>query len=72
MKKILFVFFFFLAALGQLRHAGSFPCGASSSLRRAGFSLVVVCGFSLSSCGAQAPGHAGSLVEGHKLSSCGA
>ena len=44
-----------------------------------GFSLVVACGFSLSSCGAQAPEHVGSvvcdiqaLVEVQKLSSCGA
>ena len=35
-----------------------------SSLRHAGFSLVVACGFSLSSCGAQAPGHVGSVVCG--------
>ena len=28
----------------------------------AGFSLVVTCGFSLSSCGAQAPGCVGSVV----------
>ena len=43
-----------------------------------GFLLVVVCGFFLSSCGAQAPGHVGSVVcsmqalaEACKLSSCG-
>ena len=48
-------------------------------LGHAGFSLVVVCGFSLSSCGARVPErmgsslrHAGSLVEARKLSSCGA
>ena len=35
------------------------------SLRRVGFSLVVVCRyfFSLSSCGPQGPGHVGSLNE---------
>ena len=46
---------------------------------RAGFSLVVACGFSLFSCGAWAPErvgsvvlrHAGSLVEARELSSCG-
>ena len=43
----------------------------------AGFSLVVACRFSLSSCGAHAPGCAGSvvcgtqaLVEAGELSSC--
>ena len=48
------------------------------SLRRVGFSLVVACGFSLSSCGAQAPGHVGSvvrgvwaLVEARELRNCG-
>ena len=34
------------------------------SLRHLGFSLVVVCGFSLSSCGTQAPEHMGSVVCG--------
>ena len=37
-----------------------------------GFSLVVVCGFSLSSCGAQAPGRVGSVVVAHRLSCPGA
>ena len=37
---------------------------AGSSLQHTGFSLVVACGFSLSSCGAQAPGHMGSVVCG--------
>ena len=45
-----------------------FCCGAGSSLRGAGFSLVVVCGFSLSSCGAWAPEHVGSVVVAHGLS----
>ena len=43
-----------------------------------GFLLVVVCGFFLSSCGAQAPGHVDSVVcgmraltEACELSSCG-
>ena len=35
-----------------------------SSLWRVGFSLVVACRFSLSSCGARAPGHMGSVVCG--------
>ena len=43
---------------------------AGSSLRRAGFSLVVVCGL-LSSCGAWAPGHVGSVVAARRLSSYG-
>ena len=49
-----------------------------SSLWCAGFSLVAACGFSLSSCGAQAPGRVGSvvcgmwaIVEACELSSCG-
>ena len=57
-----------------------------SRLRCAGFSLVVACGFSLSSCGAQGPEcmgsvvsstwalslrHTGSLVEARELNSCG-
>ena len=53
----------------SLRCAGSFRCGVGSllwhagfSLVVAGFSLVVVWGFSLSSGGAWAPGHVGSVV----------
>ena len=38
------------------------------SLWRTGFSLVVVCSFSLSSCGVWAPGHVGSVVVAHGLS----
>ena len=41
----------------SLQHAGS-------SLRHAGFSPVVACRFSLSSCGARAPGYVGSVVCG--------
>ena len=71
---ILFIYFIYILA------ASGLSCGTwDLSLRRAGFSLVVACGFSLSSCGAQAPGyvgsvlqHTGSLIEVHKLSSCGA
>ena len=55
--KIYFLFiylFYMFGCVGSLlRHAGS-------SLQRTGFSLVVVCAFSLSSCGTQPPGHAGS------------
>ena len=47
-------------------------------LRRTGFSLVVACGFSLSSCGARVPEHVGSVVcgtgalaEACRLGSCG-
>ena len=41
-------------------------CGTGASLQfwRLGFCLVVVCGFSLSSCGAWAPEHVGSVVCG--------
>ena len=46
----------------SLRRAGVFRCSAGSLLQRAGFSLVVACGFSLSSCGTWAPGHVGSVV----------
>ena len=53
-KKYLFIY---LAASGL-------SCGAGSSLRCAVFSLVVACGFSLSSCGARAPGHVGFVVCG--------
>ena len=36
-------------------------------LWRVGFSLVVVCGFSLSSCDTWVPGHVGSVVVAHRL-----
>ena len=39
------------------------------SLGPAGFSLVVVCVFSLSSCGMQAPGSVGSVVVARGLQS---
>ena len=39
-------------------------CGTGSLLWRTGFSLVVACGFSLSSCGARAPERVGSVVCG--------
>ena len=39
-----------------------------SSLQHVGISLVVACGFSLSSCGVQALGHVGSVVVAHRLS----
>ena len=61
-----------------------FPAsGLSCSMRhlllwRVGFSLVVACRFSLSSCGTQVPQHVGSvvcstraLVGAHELRSCG-
>ena len=46
----------------------SFIVPVRSSLRREGFSLVVAHGFSLSSCGAWAPGCVGSVVVVHGLS----
>ena len=55
------IFFFFLIFVWFLLHQvlvvarGIFRCGA-------GFSLVVACGFSLSSCGAWAPECVGSVV----------
>ena len=69
-------FFFFLAVLGlscgmqDLRWGMrdlSLRC-VGSSLQHSGFSLVVVCGFSLSSCSTQAPGLVGSVVVAHGLS----
>ena len=63
---------FFGCIRSQLRHVGSFVvawafhCGTRVSLQlwHVGFSLVVVCRFSLSSCGTWAPGHVGSVVCG--------
>ena len=46
-----------------------FRCHVGSSLQHAGFSLVVACGFSLSSCGVQAPGCVGSVVVAHEFQS---
>ena len=65
----LFIYLFFwlcrvlVAAWGIFIETwGIFCCGAPSLLQCSDFSLVVVCGFSLSSCGAWAPGHVGSVV----------
>ena len=52
-----------------LQCAGSTLRHAGSSLRHAGFSLVVVCRFSLSSCGTEAPEHVGSVVVARGLCS---
>ena len=49
-----------------------FCCSMSSLLWHTGFSLVVACGFSLSSCGMWAPGHVGSVVVVGKVQSAGA
>ena len=64
----IFILFYFFKFFGCI----------TSSLQCTGFSLVVVCGFSLSSCATQAPErmgsslqHVGSLVEACELSSCG-
>ena len=56
----LFIYLFILAALG-LSCTWAVHCDVWASLC-AGFSLVVVCRFSLSSCGAWAPEHVGSVV----------
>ena len=74
LKKIYFYFlvFLFSAASGLSYGMQDLPWGmwdislwhAGSLLRCTGFSLVVACGFSLSSCGVQAPGHVGSVVCG--------
>ena len=65
----IFIFFYFFWLRWVLVAAyGMFHCGAGSSLWRMGFSLVVACGFSLSSCGAWAPGCMGSVVAAHGLS----
>ena len=55
--------FVFLAALDLSWGMRDLWC-ARSSLWRTGFSLVVACGFSLSSCGAWAPECVGSVVCG--------
>ena len=72
---VVFVWFLFI-----LKYLFIYLFGCVGSLLwRAGFSLVVACGFSLSSCGAGCRAHRvcslwhmGSLVEAHELSSCGA
>ena len=55
-----YYFLIFGCVRSSLWHAGSFLL----LLRRVGFSLVVVCGFSLSSCGAWAPEYVDSVVCG--------
>ena len=64
MLKFFLIFFFFFGCVGSwLRHAGSFSLWCMGSfLRCVGFSLVVVCEFSLSSCGVWAPECMGSVV----------
>ena len=72
LKKYLFILFIYfwlrqiLVAAGGIfvEARGILRCGASSSLRHAGFSLVVVRGFSPSSCDVWAPGRVGSVVCG--------
>ena len=65
---ILFIYLiYFFGCVGSLVEAcgvfieacGIFHCGVGSSLWHAGFSLVVACRFSLSSCGTRAPGRMG-------------
>ena len=66
-------YFFFFSSLFVWLHPvlvaahGIFHCSAGSSLWCTGFSLVVACRFSLSSCGTQVPGHVGSVVCGTQL-----
>ena len=55
----------------SLRHAGSFVTACCLFIEALGLqSLVVARGFSLSSCGARAPGRMGSVVEALEISSC--
>ena len=71
-KRFIYLFNLFLAASGLSCGTRDLRWGmqdlllwrAGSSLWCAGFSLIVTCGFSLSSCGSQAPGHVGSVVCG--------
>ena len=60
--EIVFFFIFYLF-IYFISFSFSFGC-VGSSLQHAGFSLVVACGFSLSSCLMQAPERVGSVVCG--------
>ena len=63
----LFIFFWLCWVLAAahgifVEACGIFRCSTGSSLWGTAFSLVVACGFSLSSCGTQAPGRVVSVV----------
>ena len=59
----IYLFILFLAVLGLSCGMQDLCCGTRDLLLQcAGFSLVVACGFSLSSCGAWAPEHVDSVV----------
>ena len=60
---IYFLFFFWLHRVFVAAH-GIFHCRVRAFRCGMGFSLVVECGFSLSSCGLQAQEHLGSVVCG--------
>ena len=63
--KTYFIIYLFFGCVGsQLQHTGSSLMHAGSSLQYTGFSLVVVWGFSLSTCGMQSPGRMDSVVCG--------
>ena len=62
LNGVFFLFVSFGCIRSQLWHAGCLLRHVDSSLQCVGFSLVVVCRFSLSSCGLRAPGHVGSVV----------
>ena len=80
--SFLFYFFIYLAASGLSCGTQDLSLQCTGSLlEREGFSLVVACGFSLSSCGTWRTGsracglrslwHAGSFVEAREVNSCG-
>ena len=66
----IYLFYLFLAVSGLSCGTWDLSCGTwdlsswrvGSSLQHAGFSLVVACEFSHSSCGTRAPEHVGSVV----------
>ena len=59
----IFIYFLLLAVSGLSCDTQDLCCGMPDLLlQHVGFSLVVACGFSLSSCGAQAPECVGSVV----------
>ena len=61
--KIYYLFIFWLCrVLVDLVARGIFVEACGIFRYNAGFFLVVACGFSLSSCGTQAPEHVGSVV----------
>ena len=64
MMLCIYSFSFFFSFFWGWGAASGLSCSAASWLQCSSFSLVVVCGFSLCSCGTQAPGCMGSVVCG--------